>query len=276
MGDASRRRIGEETRLRRALAACEERLQSTLAELDAARRQASEDRDRSLAVVVHELRIPLAPMLVMAEVLEGDAELSPRQREAAATIRRSIELEARLVDDLSDLTRVAFGKLQLALAETDAERKLQEVLVGCDRQVKEKRLALVLRLGATDHCVLADPARLHQILWNLLYNAVKFTPPYGSITVRSENPQPRRLVLQVTDTGMGIEPELLQRIFEPFVQGGKDVARKFGGLGIGLAISKSLVEAQGGTLTAWSEGLGKGAVFTLELPLAHGQPMPTA
>ena len=276
MGDASRGRIGEETRLRRALAACEERLQSALAELEAARRQASEDRDRSLAVVVHELRIPLAPMLVMAEVLEGDAELSPRQREAAATIRRSIELEARLVDDLSDLTRVAFGKLQLALAETDAERKLQEVLVGCDRQVKEKRLALVLRLGATDHCVLADPARLHQILWNLLYNAVKFTPPYGSITVRSENPQPRRLVLQVTDTGMGIEPELLQRIFEPFVQGGKDVARKFGGLGIGLAISKSLVEAQGGTLTAWSEGLGKGAVFTLELPLAHGQPMPTA
>src|SRR5262245_19534069 len=145
MEDAPRR-SREESRLRRALAACEERLKSAQADLEVARRQASEagaDRDRSLAILVHELRLPLAPMLTMAEALADDPSLSPLQRYAATTIRRSVELEARLVSDLFDLTRIAFGKLELDLAETDAEGKLHEVLAGCDRQVRDKRLAVV-------------------------------------------------------------------------------------------------------------------------------------
>jgi signal transduction histidine kinase len=126
----------------------------------------------------------------------------------------------------------------------------------------------VVQLLATDHRVRADPMRLHQVLWNLLHNAVKFTPDDGRIVVRSENSQ-SLLILEVADTGIGIAPDVLSRIFDPFEQGSREVTKKFGGLGIGLAVCKGLVEAHGGTLTAWSEGLGKGAVFTLQLPLAR-------
>jgi signal transduction histidine kinase len=229
---------------------------------------------QALALLVHELRGPLTPMLVMAQSLEDDPSLSPQQHEAAATIRRNIELEARLVGDLFDLTRIAHDKLELILTAIELDRKLGEVLVDCGRQIREKRLAVVLELLATDHRVCADPMRLHQILWNLLHNAMKFTPHDGRITVRSENSQTRRLILEVADTGIGIEPDLLARIFDPFEQGPQEVTRKFGGLGVGLAVSKSLAEAHGGTLTAWSEGRGKGAVFTLQLPLADSRPAP--
>jgi signal transduction histidine kinase len=259
----------ESVQLRQALAVSEERLRSTLAELEAARsqaREASAARDRVLAMLVHELRVPLTPMLAMTELLEKDFTLSSRQHEAAATIRRNVELEARLIEDLFELTRIASGKLALALAETDAAGELREVLESCERQVREKRLAVVLRLLAADHRVYADPVRLHQILWNLLHNAIKFTPAEGQITVRSANTG-GRLLLEVTDTGIGIEPDVLSRIFNVFEQGSSEVTRRFGGLGVGLAVSKRLAEAHGGTLSAASAGPGKGSVFTLELPL---------
>jgi signal transduction histidine kinase len=274
---ASRTPILERTRLQRALAASESRLRSTLSDLETARRQAweaSAARDRSLAILVHELRAPLMPMLVMAQTLEQDPVLSPQQHEAAATIRRSVELEARLIGDLLDLTRIAHGKLELAPAEIELDGKLHEVLAGCDRQIRDKRLAVELRLRAANHRVRADPVRLYQILWNLIHNAVKFTPDDGRITVQSKNAQARLLVLEVADTGIGIEPDVLPRIFDPFEQGPREVTRKFGGLGVGLAVCKSLVEAHGGTLSAHSQGRGQGAVFTVQLPLAAGQPAP--
>lgn len=227
---------------------------------------------QALALLVHELRAPLTPMLTMAQLLEEDPSLSPQQHEAAVTIRRNIELESRLVGDLFDLTRIANDKLELVVSEIDLDRKLGEVLGDYDRQIREKRLHVVLQLLATDHRVCADPMRLHQILRNLFHNAVKFTPHDGRITLRSENTQARRLVLEVVDTGIGIEPDLLTRIFDPFEQGTREVTRRFGGIGVGLAVSKGLAEAHGGTLTAWSEGRGKGAVFTLQLPLAAGRP----
>ncbi len=264
-----------EEELRQALAATEERLRATLLDLEQARREAGEmgaARDRSLALLVHELRMPLAPALIMAQILESDPSLSPQHRETAANIRRNIELESRLISDLFDLTRIAYDKLELALTTVDAGEKLREVLVGFDGQVREKGLAVVLRLQAVDHRVYADPVRLRQVLWNLIHNAVKFTPRDGLITVRSENTGTRRLLLEVVDTGIGIEPDLLQRIFRPFEQGSRDVTRAFGGLGVGLAVSKSLVEAHGGTLAARSEGRGKGTVFTLDLPLAAAPP----
>lgn len=272
MRGASRTPIPERARLRQALAASESRLRSTLSDLETIRRQAGEAsaaRDRSLAILVHELRAPLTPMLVLAESLEMDPALSPRQHEQVATIRRNIELEARLVGDLLDLTRIAHGKMELALAETALDAKLREVLTACDRQIRDKRLAVALRLQAADHRVRADPVRLYQILWNLIHNAVKFTPGGGRITVRSENAQARLLVLEVADTGIGIAPDVLPRIFEPFEQGPREVTRKFGGLGVGLALCKSLVEAHGGALSARSEGRGRGAVFTVQLPLAE-------
>jgi signal transduction histidine kinase len=265
------RLTGEEDRLRQALAATEERLRATLSDLEEARHEIEVQgaaRERSLAVLIHELRMPLTPALLMARLLEDDASLSPQHRETAATIRRNVELESRLVNDLFDLTRIAYDKLELTLAEVDLAGKLREVLADFDRQVRDNGLAVVLRLQADDHRVAADPVRLRQILWNLIHNALKFTPRDGRITIRSASAGPRRLALEVADTGIGIAPDLLQRIFLPFEQGARDVTRKFGGLGLGLAVCKSLVEAHGGTLSARSEGPGKGAAFLLELPLA--------
>lgn len=266
-----RRLLSDRSRLRKALATSEERLRATLSELEATRRQIADAgtiKDRSLASLVHELRVPLTPMLLTAQSLEEDFSLSPQQRQQVATIRRNAELEARLVGDLLDLTRISHGKLELLLNEVEVDRKLRETLAGFDAQIREKRLAIVLRLQAADHRVYADPLRLHQVFWNLFHNAVKFTPADGRIMIRSENAGPRRLVVEVADTGIGIEPDKLPLIFHPFEQGDRNVTRNFGGLGLGLAVSKSLVEAHGGTLTAWSEGRGQGAVFTLELPLA--------
>ena len=266
-----RRLFSGSSRLRKALATSEERLKATLSELEDTRRRiadASAIKDRFLALLVHELRVPLTPMLLTAQMLEEDLSLSPQQRQQVATIRRNAELESRLVGDLLDLTRISHGKLELLLNEVEADRALRETLAGFDAQIREKRLTVALRLQAADHRVRADPLRLHQVFWNLFHNAVKFTPKEGRIMIRSENADPRRLVVEVADTGIGIEPDLLPLIFHPFEQGDRDVTRKFGGLGLGLAVSRSLVEAHGGTLTARSEGPGRGAAFTLELPLA--------
>jgi len=267
--------ISERSRLRKALATSEERLRATLSELNAARREISDAtviKDRFLASLVHELRVPLTPMLLTAQILEEDFSLSPEQRQHVTTIRRNVELESRLVSDLLDLARISHGKLELMIAEIEVDRKLREALAGFDAQIREKKLAVVLRLQAADHRVCADPLRLQQVFWNLFHNAIKFTPTDGRIMVRSEirseDAGSRRLFVEVADTGIGIEPDVLPFIFHPFEQGSRDMTLKFGGLGLGLAVSKSLVEAHGGTLTAWSEGRGQGSIFTLELPLA--------
>jgi signal transduction histidine kinase len=267
--------VSERSRLRKALATSEERLRATLSELSAARREISNAtviKDRFLASLVHELRVPLTPMLLTAQILEEDFSLSPEQRQHVTTIRRNVELESRLVSDLLDLARISHGKLELMIAEIEVDRKLREALAGFDAQIREKKLAVVLRLQAADHRVCADPLRLQQVFWNLFHNAIKFTPTDGRIMIRSEirseDAGSRRLFVEVADTGIGIEPDVLPFIFHPFEQGTRDMTLKFGGLGLGLAISKSLVEAHGGTLTAWSEGRGQGSIFTLELPLA--------
>lgn len=272
-GPPRRRLASERSRLRKALATSEERLKATLSELEAARREigdASAVKDRFLAGLIHELRVPLTPMLLTAQMLEEDRSLSAEQRQQVATIRRNVELESRLVSDLLDLTRIAHGKLELRLTETEVDRKLREALASFDAQIREKRLAVEVQLQAADHRVQADPLRLLQVFWNLFHNAVKFTPAEGRILIHSENADPRRLVIEVADTGIGIEPDVLPLIFHPFEQGDRELTRTFGGLGLGLAVSKSLIEAHEGKLTAWSEGRGQGAVFTLELPLTQG------
>jgi two-component system CheB/CheR fusion protein len=134
-----------------------------------------------------------------------------------------------------------------------------------------------IRLDAPEHHLRADPARMHQVFWNLLNNACKFTPPGGTISVRSRNPgtgSAPSIVLEVADTGVGIEPELLPRLFTAFEQGESPRARRAGGLGLGLAISKALVEAHGGTLTAQSDGPGRGAIFLVQLPVSLSQVLP--
>ena len=228
--------------------------------------QASEAKDQFLAVLSHELRTPLTPVLATAQMLESEPTLTPEHREMAQMIRRNIELEARLIDDLLDLTGIARNKLELRIASIDVHEKIRQVLRMCHDEIGAKQLAVTTELFATVHHVQADPARFQQIIWNLVKNAVKFTPAAGRITVRTSNPAQGTLRIEVVDTGLGIDGGALSRIFDAFEQGGRDVTRQFGGLGLGLAISKALVDMHGGTIAAFSEGRGKGACFTVTFP----------
>jgi CheY-like chemotaxis protein len=184
-------------------------------------------------------------------------------------IRKNAELEARLIDDLLDLTRVSQGKLSLQLEPVDAHAKVIDVVRVCDASLEAKQLRVDLDLAARQHQVHADQARLQQVIWNLVKNAAKFSHAHGRIAIRSRNDVAGMLTLEVADQGIGIEPELLSRLFQPFEQGSQEVTRLFGGLGLGLAISKALVEAQGGSIVAASPGKDHGATLTLRLPLAR-------
>ena len=237
--------------------------------LDKAREQAetaNRSKDRFLAVLSHELRTPLAPVLTTVQLMERDASLSDETRKAAGMIRRNIELEARLIDDLLDLTRISRGKLDLQITTVDVHQELRHALEMCDSEVRTRILRLTVHLEAKKHHVPGDVARLQQVLWNLLKNAVKFTPIGGGIQVSTNVTKAGRFRLTVKDTGVGIAPDALPKIFDAFEQGDLRTSRQFGGLGLGLSISKALVDLHGGTLTACSEGRGKGATFTLELP----------
>jgi PAS domain S-box-containing protein len=241
-------------------------------ELDRARREAeaaSRAKDHFLAILSHELRTPLSPVIMTVQLMELDPDLTDEMRKNLNVIRRNAELEARLIDDLLDLTRITRGKLQLNLSTVDVHTLIDGVIEICTSDIRGKRHQLDLDLRATDSIVNADPARLQQVLWNLVKNAVKFTPAGGRITVRSRDAENDRVVVEVSDTGIGIPPESIRKIFTPFEQAEDWITRRYGGLGLGLTIAKALAEKHGGSLGAFSEGNGKGATFVLELPLAH-------
>jgi PAS domain S-box-containing protein len=227
---------------------------------------ANRAKDQFLAVLSHELRTPLTPVLTVTQMLASDPELRPERREWIEMIRRNVELETRLIDDLLDHTRISRGKIELHLSAVDVHEKISQTVAICDSDARGKRIELVTDLRSTSSLVQADPARLQQILWNLVKNGVKFTPEGGTVTVRTADTGDGGLAIEVRDTGVGIDPERLPRIFDAFEQGGRDVTRMFGGLGLGLAISKGLVDLLGGTLTAASAGRDQGAVFTLTFP----------
>jgi two-component system CheB/CheR fusion protein len=244
----------------------EEALRRHAAEVQAA----SQAKDHFLAVLSHELRTPLTPVLAAVSSLEEDAGLRRDLRDTLAMIRRNVELEARLIDDLLDLTRISRGKLELHRQWVDAWEILNHAVhICCAREVAAGRLRLELGLTPGDYRVWADGPRLTQVFWNLLSNAVKFTPDRGSITVRShveDKGGGRWLAVEVSDTGIGIEPERLSRVFDAFEQTDRHITRRFGGLGLGLAVSKAILELHGGTLAAASAGRGYGATFTVRLP----------
>jgi HAMP domain-containing protein/signal transduction histidine kinase/CheY-like chemotaxis protein len=220
-------------------------------------------KDQFLAMLSHELRTPLTPVLATALELENEPDVRPDVRESLQMIRRNVELEARLIDDLLDLTRIDRGKVQLNFEIVDAHTLLQNALEICQPEIDRKHLKPSLNLGAKKVHMRADPARLQQIFWNLINNAVKFTPPNGQITITTTNDSGEKLRVEIADSGMGIEPEALPKIFDAFEQGGRT---QLGGLGLGLAISKTLVEAHKGTITAQSEGRNKGSKFALVFP----------
>jgi PAS domain S-box-containing protein len=229
---------------------------------------ANKSKDRFLAALSHELRTPLSPVLMTAAAMEMNPELPRAFRNDIAIIRRNVELEAKLIDDLLDLSRVIAGKLTLNMATVDVKEAVGHVCATCRPFILEK--AIHLHCNAPDEAlyVKADPTRLQQVLWNLLRNAAKFTPERGDIYVDISKIGEDLVRMQVRDTGIGIKPDVLPRIFNAFEQGDASITKQFGGLGLGLAISKALTEMHQGTIRAESEGWNRGAIFTVELPLA--------
>jgi PAS domain S-box-containing protein len=229
--------------------------------------QANNAKDSFLATLSHELRTPLTPALMALVSLGHDRDLSAEAREDVAMIRRNIELETRLIDDLLDLTRIANGKLELYPSTIDLHAVLSRAVDVCRANMDAKQQRIELRLKARQTQTTADPVRLQQVLWNLLRNAIKFTPNGGSISATTSNLPGQKLQLEIKDTGIGFEPVTAGKLFQAFEQRGRGITRQFGGLGLGLAISRSIIEAHGGSIRAHSEGPGTGATFTVILPL---------
>ncbi len=260
-----------------ALILCSLRLRSQLRHAKETAEAATRAKDQFLAVLSHELRTPLNPALMAATILESDPDMPAKFREDVAMIRRNVELEARLIDDMLDITRIARGKLTLSRRLIDAQEIVRHAVQTCQAEAIEKGVDLQVDMDAERAKLYADPARLQQIVWNLLKNAIKFTPAGGKVSIRAHNDgearsEEERLVIEISDTGMGIEPELLPRLFTAFEQGGDETTRRFGGLGMGLAICKGLVEMHGGSICAYSHGLNTGATFKVSLGVAPHEP----
>jgi CheY-like chemotaxis protein len=222
----------------------------------------------------------LTPILAVASA-ELENGVHSELRSEWEMIRRNVVLESRLIDDLLDLSRIERGRLRLDQEVVDVHQVVTEAVEVCRDEIFVAGLEVSLDLAAVDHHVEADQARLMQIAWNLIRNAAKFTPAGGTLTIRTRNARSAgpesspTLVVEFEDTGQGIEPEMMPRIFDAFEQGQADLRRRSGGLGLGLAISRSLAEGHGGRLTAQSPGRGLGSTFRLELGTIHA-PVPDA
>ena len=229
-------------------------------------------KDEANAVLFHELRNPLAAISSMIDLLElghdtvgkpDQTELPPLfDKSALAFIRRNIKSLVRLVDELLDFTHVANEALRLELAKVDAHEVIRLVLTNLETQQSGAGIGIDLRLQAPHSHVQADAFKLGQVLSNLIRNALKFTPKGGKVSIVTGNEANGGLIVEVSDTGIGIPAEALSRIFSPFEQGDSSIHPRYGGLGLGLSIARTLTKAHGGTLEAASEGLGKGAKFT--------------
>ncbi|HWL50912.1 MAG TPA: PAS domain S-box protein [Chthoniobacteraceae bacterium] len=257
--------MAEEVARRTTLALENNRLLAEITETKVEAEAANAAKDQFLAVLSHELRTPLTPVLLAVDDLSRDKTLAPHLRNVMEMTRRNIELEARLIDDLLDLTRIQRGKLQLHRTTIDAHALLQSSLEICNGDIASKKLCISLELSAEHYHVHADPARLQQVFWNLIKNSVKFTPTGGSIIFRSRNSVQGSVEVEVEDSGIGIEPDLLHKVFNAFEQGESMRGRRFGGLGLGLAITKNLVEAHGGTIGVQSRGRDLGTTFLVTL-----------
>ncbi len=232
------------------------------AEAEAANRA----KDRFLAVLGHELRTPLTPVLAGVELLEQKINFNGEFKGTIEIIRRNIELEARLIDDILDLTAIAKGKINLDIATVDIHAAVRGALDIFKTEVTHKKLRVHTNLAAADHYARADDSRLMQVFWNVIKNAIKFTPEGGAIHIDSVNDD-GKVVVRVSDNGIGIEPELLPRIFDSFEQGVRRVQGGQGGLGLGLAISRAILEAHQGQVEASSPGKNRGTMVTISLAI---------
>jgi PAS domain S-box-containing protein len=265
-------RLVEELARRAALAVDNARLYRDAQNARAEAEAASGAKDQFLAMLSHELRTPLNPVLFGLSSLLEDPDTPPSVRPDLEMARRNVETEARLIDDLLDLTRISRDKLPLRLEVVNAHELIRQAVDVCREDLYGAGIELGLDLWAYGHHVEADPVRLQQVVWNLIKNATKFTPSGGAIIVTTHNGPASpgdtgwpSLVLEVRDTGIGIDPAVVGRIFEPFDQGDAPEARRRGGLGLGLAITRSIVEAHGGRISVTSPGRGHGSTFAVEM-----------
>ena len=236
--------------------------------LERAKQQAEDAnraKDQFLAMLSHELRTPLTPVLMTITQLRRDPNLSDEVLRDLEMLQRNVELESLLIDDLLDLTRIAHGKLELHSDAVNVHTCIEHALSIAAADLTNKKLKIGRYLQAIEHHCWADAARLQQVFWNLINNAVKFTPPEGMINIRTRNDSGHQIVIEIEDTGVGIAADLQPRIFDAFEQGGQAVTSKFGGLGLGLAVSKRIIDLHHGTISVQSEGLDKGATFTVNL-----------
>ena len=228
---------------------------------------AGQAKDHFLAVLSHELRTPLMPIQMALGMLSRRQDLPAPVRAAYEMIKRNVELEAHFIDDLLDVTRISRGKMEIVRVDLDLHEAACRAVEVTTPDLTARKQRLALALDAGEHRLSGDFARLQQAMWNLLKNASKFSPEGGEIGLRTRNEPGDWVVVEITDRGIGMEPEVLGRIFNPFEQADGSITRQFGGLGLGLAIAQGAVLAHGGELLAASEGTGKGATFTLRLPL---------
>ena len=254
--DITERKRAEEARLELA------REQAARAEAEAANRI----KDEFLATLSHELRTPLTAILGWAKLL-ADGEVAPeRTADAFAAIHRNARAQAQLIDDLLDVSRVITGKLRIEVTNVNLAAVVEAAASVVRPAAAAKGVGLHVQVEAEASTVNGDAARLQQVVWNLLSNAVKFTPAGGRVEARVRRAG-SQLEVAVSDTGQGIPPEFLPHVFERFRQADMGTTRRHGGLGLGLAIVRHLVELHGGTVEASSEGLGRGSTFSVRLPL---------
>jgi signal transduction histidine kinase/ActR/RegA family two-component response regulator len=228
--------------------------------------RASQLKDDFLATLSHELRTPMTPILGWAQILRRTARDNPQVLQAAEVIERNARVQTQIVDDLLDMSRIIAGKVRLEVRSVDLAQVIDAALETVAPAAEARGIQLEVVAGATVASVRGDPHRLQQVVWNLLTNAIKFTPRDGRVQVTLEQ-LPGSVQIAVTDSGQGIAREFLPHVFERFRQADSSTTRQHGGLGLGLAIVKQLVELHGGSVRANSDGVGHGSTFTVRLPL---------
>jgi signal transduction histidine kinase len=232
--------------------------------------EANRAKDVFLATLSHELRTPLTPVVGWIKLLRSGNLDSKSIAQALDAIERNAWLQARLIDDLLDTSRIATGKLQFEPRPTDLNSAVKAALETILATAASRNIDLSIDLSPATLVVMGEPVRLQQIAWNLVSNAIKFTDPGGKVTVKTESKDAvARLV--VSDTGVGISPDFLPHVFDRFRQADGSTSRRHGGLGLGLAIADALAKMHGGRLEAYSEGVGQGSSFSFEIGLVHAQ-----
>ena len=234
--------------------------------------RASRVKDEFVAMVSHELRTPLNAILGWTHLMSQHRDDRDILVRGLDVIVRNTRVQAQLISDLLDMSRIVSGKLRLTIEKVETKPLVEGAIDTLQQSANAKRIPIRRQIEATN-AIAGDPSRIQQVIWNLLSNAVKFTPEGGSIVVALRQ-RDADVELTVTDTGVGIRPEFLPHIFERFEQGNPSITRRFGGLGLGLAIARHLVELHGGTIDAQSEGEGKGARFTVRLPTGSAAEIP--